>query len=60
MYIEPFLIDKRIDNESYELDLRQELSTVHLVFQISMLKKFMGDTSFIIPTKNIGIKDSLS
>ena len=30
------------------------------MFHISMLKKWMGDPSFIIPTKNIGINDSLS
>ena len=33
---------------------------VHPVFHISMLKKCMGDHSLIIPTENIGIKDSLS
>ncbi|WMV45062.1 hypothetical protein MTR67_038447 [Solanum verrucosum] len=30
------------------------------MFHISMLKKCMGDPSLFIPTKNIGIKDSLS
>ncbi|WMV13776.1 hypothetical protein MTR67_007161 [Solanum verrucosum] len=29
-------------------------------FHVSMLKKCMGDPSLIIPTKDIGIKDSLS
>ncbi|WMV23892.1 hypothetical protein MTR67_017277 [Solanum verrucosum] len=59
-YIGPYRISKRIDNVAYELELPQELAAVHLVFHISMLKKCMGDPSLIIPTEDIGIKDSLS
>ncbi|WMV25383.1 hypothetical protein MTR67_018768 [Solanum verrucosum] len=59
-YIEPYRISKRIDNVAYELELPQELVAVHPVFHISMLKKCMGDLSLIIPTENIGFKDSLS
>ncbi|WMV50042.1 hypothetical protein MTR67_043427 [Solanum verrucosum] len=59
-YIGPYRISKRIDNVAYEFELPQELATVHPVFHISMLKKCMCDPSFIIPTEDIGIKDSLS
>ncbi|WMV09831.1 hypothetical protein MTR67_003216 [Solanum verrucosum] len=59
-YIGPYRISKRVGNVAYELELPQELATVHQVFHISMLKKCMGDPSLIIPTKDIGIKDSLS
>ncbi|WMV10389.1 hypothetical protein MTR67_003774 [Solanum verrucosum] len=59
-YIGPYRISKRMGNVAYELELPQELAAVHPVFHISMLKKFMGDPSLIIPTKNIEIKDSLS
>ncbi|WMV41897.1 hypothetical protein MTR67_035282 [Solanum verrucosum] len=59
-YIGPYRIAKRIGNVAYELELPQELVVVHPVFHISMLKKCMGDPSLIIPTKDIGIKDSLS
>ncbi|WMV45068.1 hypothetical protein MTR67_038453 [Solanum verrucosum] len=59
-FIGPYQISKRIVNVAYELDLPQELAAVHPVFHISMLKKCMGDPSLIIPTDNIGIKDSLS
>ncbi|WMV08389.1 hypothetical protein MTR67_001774 [Solanum verrucosum] len=45
---------------AYELEIPQELAAVHLVFHISRLKKCMGDPSLIIPTEDIGIKDSLS
>ncbi|WMV07844.1 hypothetical protein MTR67_001229 [Solanum verrucosum] len=59
-YIGPYIISKRIGNVDYELELPQELTTVNPVFHISMLKNCMGDPSLIIPTKDIGIKDSLS
>ncbi|WMV32381.1 hypothetical protein MTR67_025766 [Solanum verrucosum] len=59
-YIGLYRISKRIGNVTYELELPQELAAVHLVFHISMLKKCMGNPSIIIPTEDIGIKDSLS
>ncbi|WMV24276.1 hypothetical protein MTR67_017661 [Solanum verrucosum] len=59
-YIGLYRISKRIDKVAYELELPQELVAVHPVFHVSMLKKFMGDPSLIIPTEDIGIKDSLS
>ncbi|WMV46298.1 hypothetical protein MTR67_039683 [Solanum verrucosum] len=59
-YIVPYKISKRVGNVAYELELPQELVAVHPVFHISMLKKCMGNPSLIIPTEDIGIKDSLS
>ena len=51
---------KIVGNMSYELELPQELTKVHPVSHISMLKKYLGDPSLIVPTENVGIKDSLS
>ncbi|XP_069145962.1 uncharacterized protein [Solanum lycopersicum] len=59
-YIDPYGIPQRIDNVVFELELPQELAMVHLVFHISILKRYMGDPSLIIPTEDIGIKDNLS
>ncbi|WMV50532.1 hypothetical protein MTR67_043917 [Solanum verrucosum] len=59
-YIGPYKISKRVGNVAYELELPQELATVHPIFHISMLKKCMGDPSLIIPTEDICMKDSLS
>ncbi|WMV55016.1 hypothetical protein MTR67_048401 [Solanum verrucosum] len=59
-YIGPYRISKRVGNVASELRLPQELAAVHPVFHISMLKKCMGEPSLIIPTEDIGIKDSLS
>ncbi|WMV24283.1 hypothetical protein MTR67_017668 [Solanum verrucosum] len=59
-YIGLYSISKRIGNVAYELKLPQELEAFHPVFHISMLKKYMRDPSLIIPTEDIGIKNSLS
>ena len=59
-YIGPYCIAKRIGNVAYEWEQLQELAVIHSVFHISMLKKCMGDLSLIVPTENVGIKDSLS
>ncbi|WMV33558.1 hypothetical protein MTR67_026943 [Solanum verrucosum] len=59
-YIGTYIISKNFGNVAYDLELPQELATVHLVFHISMSKNCMGNPSLIIPTEDIGIKDSLS
>ncbi|WMV10055.1 hypothetical protein MTR67_003440 [Solanum verrucosum] len=59
-YIGPYRISKRMGNVAYELEIPQELATVHPVFHISVWKKCMGDPSLIVPTEDIKIKDSLS
>ncbi|WMV20385.1 hypothetical protein MTR67_013770 [Solanum verrucosum] len=59
-YIGPYRIAKKIGNVAYELELPQELATVHPVFHISMLKKCIGVPSLILPTENVKINDNLS
>ncbi|XP_075096565.1 uncharacterized protein LOC107786335 [Nicotiana tabacum] len=59
-YIGPYRILRRIGHVAYELELPQELAAVHPVFHVSMLNKFMGDPSLMVPTEVIGVKDSLS
>ncbi|WMV45475.1 hypothetical protein MTR67_038860 [Solanum verrucosum] len=49
-----------VGNITYELKLPSDLAAIHLVFDISMFKKYMGDPSLIVPNENIGIKDILS
>ena len=59
-YIGPYRISNRVDNVAYELDLPHELVAVHPLFHSSMLKKCLGDPSFIVPTEDVRIKDNLS
>nr|XP_016433201.1 PREDICTED: uncharacterized protein LOC107759716 [Nicotiana tabacum] len=60
IYIRTYRILRRIGHVSYELVLPQELASVHPIFHMSMLKKFTGDPSLVVPTKIIGVKDSLT
>ncbi|WMV47564.1 hypothetical protein MTR67_040949 [Solanum verrucosum] len=59
-YIGPYRIVNRIGNVAYELELPQEITAVHPVFHISMLRKCMRDPSLIVQTENVEIKDNLS
>ena len=51
---------KRVGKVAYELELPAELAAVHAVFHISLLKKNVGDPTFIVPLESVAVKDSLS
>ena len=59
-YVCPYKILKRLGKVAYELDLPAELCVVHLIFHISLLKKFVGDPTSIIPLESVAEKDSLT
>ncbi|XP_055822006.1 uncharacterized protein LOC129890486 [Solanum dulcamara] len=45
---------------AYELDLPEELASVHLVFHVSLLKKCISDLTSVVPLESVGVKDSIS
>ena len=47
-YIEPFKVLELKEEVAYELALPPELSQVHPVFHISMLRKYVPDPSHVI------------
>ena len=47
-YIGPFEVLKCVGEVAYELALPPELSGVHPVFHVSMMKKYHGDGNYII------------
>ncbi|XP_070036834.1 uncharacterized protein [Nicotiana tomentosiformis] len=59
-YVEPFKIIQRIGVVAYKLELSPEMSLVHLVFHVSMLKKVVGDPSTIVPVETIKVNEELS
>lgn len=59
-YIGPYKIIQRFGQVAYELDLPQELSMVHLVFHVSMLRKCIGDLSHITSTKDVQVMEELT
>lgn len=44
----------------YELELSVELTSVHLFFHISLLKKFVGDPISIVPLESVSVNDSFT
>ena len=59
-YIGPFEIVEMIGPVAYRLDLPEELSRVHNVFHIFMLRKYIPDSSHVLETPEIELRDDLS
>ena len=59
-YIGPFEILERIGVIAYQLALPPKLSMVHLVFHVSMLRKYMPDPSHVILPQDIQLDKNLS
>ncbi|WMV46562.1 hypothetical protein MTR67_039947 [Solanum verrucosum] len=59
-YIGLYQILIRVGKVAYELDLPNDLATVHPVFHVSMLKKCVGDPTSIVPLEGLGVDESLS
>ncbi|KAJ8771147.1 hypothetical protein K2173_023472 [Erythroxylum novogranatense] len=59
-YIGPFEILESVGNVSYRLALPPHLSSVHPVFHISMLRKYIPDPSHILQTPEVNIVEDLS
>ncbi|CAN6691577.1 unnamed protein product [Malus baccata var. baccata] len=59
-YIEPYVITERIGEVAYRLELPPELSLVHNVFHVSMLRHYISDPSHVIPPQPIEINPDLT
>ena len=60
MYVGPYEILQRVGEVAYELALPVELSFIHPVFHVSMLKKCLGDPASILPVEVLGVDEDLS
>ena len=58
-YIEPYQIIERVGEIAYRLELPSELSKVHNVFHVSMLRHYVSDPSHVIPLLPIEISPDL-
>ncbi|XP_070056568.1 uncharacterized protein [Nicotiana tomentosiformis] len=59
-YIGPYKIIRRVGQVSYELDLPSKLEFVHLVFHVSMFRKYIRDPSKVIPVDYVQVTKQLS
>ncbi|XP_070036760.1 uncharacterized protein [Nicotiana tomentosiformis] len=58
-YVGPYKIIHRICQVAYKLELPPEMSLVHPVFHVSMLKKVVGDPSAIVSVETIEVNEEL-
>ena len=58
-YVGSYEILQRVGKDTYELTLPIDLSSVHLVFHVSMLKKFIDDPKSILPIEGLGVQENL-
>ncbi|CAN6687480.1 unnamed protein product [Malus baccata var. baccata] len=54
-YIGPYMITERVGEVAYKLELPPELSKVHDVFHVSMLRHYVSDPSHVIPPQPLEI-----
>ncbi|KAK6136752.1 hypothetical protein DH2020_029506 [Rehmannia glutinosa] len=59
-YIGPFEILTRVGDLAYQLALPPSLSSVHNVFHVSMLRKYVHDPSHIVNYKDLTINNDLT
>ncbi|XP_070041019.1 uncharacterized protein [Nicotiana tomentosiformis] len=59
-YVGAYKIIQRISQVAYKLELPPEMSLVHPIFHVSMLKKVVGDPSAIVPVENLEVNEELS
>ena len=59
-YIGPFEILNRIGDVAYELALPPDLSKVHNVFHVSLLRKFVPDPNSMIKYEPLQIHEDLT
>ena len=59
-YIEPFKILQRVGTLAYRIALPPELSHVHDVFHVSMLRKYVQDPMHMINHYSLAVSEDLS
>lgn len=58
-YVGPYNILRVISGVAYRLDFPVDLASVHQLFYVSPLKKYIGDIAIVVPLESVGMKDNL-
>ena len=58
-YIGPYQIEAKVGEVAYRLTLLVELSRIHPVFHVSMLRKYISDPSHVIQMDDVEIGEDL-
>lgn len=58
-YVDHYKISNRVKKVAYEFELAIKLSMVHLVFHVSMLKKYIGVPVSILHLKLLEVSENI-
>ena len=58
-YVVPYEMLERIGNVAYRLELPSGLGGIHLVFHVSMLRKYLPDPSHVIRPQEVQLDENL-
>ena len=58
-YVGPYRVLSRVGKVAYEVQLPAELSTIHYIFHVSMLKKHIGDFVVLDPSESADTQNRL-
>ena len=59
-YIGPFQILNRVGKVSYRLALPSQMSQVHPVFHVSLLRQYVADPTHVLPVQEVDVRTDLS
>ena len=59
-YIGPFEILDRVGGVSYRLALPPQMSQVHLVFHVSILRKYVSNPTHILPVQDVSVEKNIT
>ena len=59
-YVGPYQILDRVEKVSCRLALPPQMSQVHPVFHISLLRKYVADLTHVLPVQEVALKEDLS
>ena len=59
-YIGPFEVLERVGGVSYRLALPPQMSQVHPVFHVSMLRKYVSNPTHILPVQDVNVGEDIT
>jgi hypothetical protein len=59
-FIVPFEILEKVEVVAYRLALPPNLSSIHLVFHVSMLRKYLSDPSHVMEVQLVELREDMS
>ena len=59
-FIGPYQILERVGRVAYRLALPASMDRIHIVFHVSQLRKYVGDSSHVLQIEDLELADDLS